>query len=84
MFLRSTKRWKDGKQHHYWSLVENRRCKGGRIVQHTVLYLGEINDSHLPWVSTGHSIETAACAPNRNLLESVAKMLVEPRNPPNS
>lgn len=45
MFLRSTKRWKDGKQHYYWSLVENRRCKGGRIVQHTVLYLGEINDS---------------------------------------
>jgi hypothetical protein len=45
MFLRSTRRWKDGKDHYYWSLVENRRCKGGRVVQHTVLYLGEINDS---------------------------------------
>jgi len=45
MFLRSTKRRKDGKDHYYWSLVENQRCKGGRIVQHTVLYLGEINDS---------------------------------------
>jgi transposase len=45
MFLRSTKRWKDGKEHFYWSLVENRRCRGDRIVQHTVLYLGEINDS---------------------------------------
>lgn len=45
MFLRHTKRWKDGKQHFYWSIVENRRCKGGRIVQKTVLYLGEINDS---------------------------------------
>jgi transposase len=45
MFLRSTQRWKDGKEHHYWSLVENRRCRGGRVVQHTVLYLGEINDS---------------------------------------
>ena len=45
MFLRSTKRRKDGKDHYYWSLVENRRCKGGRVVQHTVLYLGEINDS---------------------------------------
>src|SRR5688500_215253 len=44
MFLRSTKRWKDGKEHCYWSLVENRRCRGDRIVQHTVLYLGEIND----------------------------------------
>src|SRR5688572_30077250 len=45
MFLRSTQRWKDGKEHCYWSLVENRRCRGGRVVQHTVLYLGEINDS---------------------------------------
>ncbi|MCA1606187.1 MAG: IS1634 family transposase [Acidobacteria bacterium] len=45
MFLRSTTRWKDGKEHRYWSLVENRRCRGDRIVQHTVLYLGEINDS---------------------------------------
>jgi transposase len=45
MFLRSTSRWKDGKEHHYWSLVENRRCRRHRVVQHTVLYLGEINDS---------------------------------------
>lgn len=45
MFLRHTKRWKDGKEHYYWSLVENRRCRGNRVVQHTVLYLGEINDS---------------------------------------
>ena len=26
-------------------MVENRRCRGNRVVQHTVLYLGEINDS---------------------------------------
>jgi hypothetical protein len=45
MFLRSTRRFKDGKPHYYWSLVENRRCRAGRVVQHTVLYLGEINDS---------------------------------------
>lgn len=45
MFLRHTKRWKDGKEHYYWSLVENRRCRSNRVVQHTVLYLGEINDS---------------------------------------
>ncbi|HEX5176482.1 MAG TPA: IS1634 family transposase, partial [Chthoniobacteraceae bacterium] len=45
MFLRGTQRWKEGKAHLYWSLVENRRVRGGRIVQQTVLYLGEINDS---------------------------------------
>jgi transposase len=45
MFLRSTQRWKDGKAHFYWSLVENRRVRHGGVVQQTVLYLGEINDS---------------------------------------
>jgi hypothetical protein len=45
MFLRPTTRKKDGKTHRTWSVVENRRVRGGRTVQHTVLYLGEINDS---------------------------------------
>jgi len=44
MFLRSTMRKKDGKTHRYFSVVENRRLPGARIVQRTVLYLGEIND----------------------------------------
>ena len=45
MFLRSTIRWKDGKQHRYWSVVESRRVGGKRVVQRPLLYLGEINDS---------------------------------------
>jgi transposase len=44
MFLRSTNRRKDGKNHRYFSVVENRRVPGGKTVQRTVLYLGEIND----------------------------------------
>src|SRR6266567_190431 len=44
MFLRSTNRKKDGKDHRYFSIVENRRLPGGRTAQRTVLYLGEIND----------------------------------------
>jgi transposase len=44
MFLRSTNRRKDGKDHRYFSIVENRRVPGGKTVQRTVLYLGEIND----------------------------------------
>ncbi len=44
MFLRSTNRYKDGKNHRYFSIVENRRLAGDRTVQRTVLYLGEIND----------------------------------------
>ena len=44
MFLRSTNRKKDGKEHRYFSIVENRRLPGGKSIQRTVLYLGEIND----------------------------------------
>ena len=53
MFLRSTVRKKDGKTHRYFSVVENRRLPGSRIVQRTVLYLGEINDQQqAAWRST--------------------------------
>src|SRR5919109_469330 len=44
MFLRSTNRRKDGKDHRYFSIVENRRLPGGKTAQRMVLYLGEIND----------------------------------------
>ena len=44
MYLRFARRRKDGKEHRYWSIVESRRCTGGRVVQRPVLYLGEIND----------------------------------------
>ena len=43
MFLRSTSRKKDGKDHGYHSVVENRRLPGSKTVQRTVLYLGKIN-----------------------------------------
>ena len=45
MYLKCNRRFKDGKEHRYWSLVESRRCAEGRVVQRPVLYLGEINDS---------------------------------------
>jgi transposase len=46
MFLRSTRRIKDGKEHRYFSIVESRRVSTSRKpVQRPVLYLGEINDS---------------------------------------
>ena len=44
MFLRATKRFKDGKLHYYWSLVESVRV-GRRVFQRRALYLGELNDS---------------------------------------
>lgn len=45
MYLKCHRRFKDGKEHRYWSIAEKRRCAGGRVVDRHVLYLGEINDS---------------------------------------
>jgi transposase len=45
LFLRSTRRKKDGKEHRYFSVVESQRVSGDKIVQRTVFYLGEINDA---------------------------------------
>src|SRR5260370_40088006 len=44
MFLSSNNRKKDGKDHRYFSIVENHRTASDKTVQRTVLYLGEIND----------------------------------------
>src|SRR5262245_29998970 len=42
MFLRGTIREKSGKEHCYWSIVENKRITGGKVRQR---YLSEINAS---------------------------------------
>lgn len=64
MFLRATIRKKDGKEHRYWSVVENRRLRGGRVVQRHVLYLGEINSSQeLAWRKSIEVLEDGAQAP---------------------
>ena len=64
MFLRHTKRKKDGKEHRYWSIVENRRVGGGRVVQRPLLYLGEINNSQeLAWRKSIAVLEEGATAP---------------------
>lgn len=64
MFLRATTRKKDGKEHHYWSVVENRRVAGGRVIQRHVLYLGEINSSQeLAWRKSIEVIEEGCVQP---------------------
>jgi len=50
MFLRDKIRRKDGKEHRYFSVVENKRVGRDRVVQRHVLYLGEINGTQeLAW-----------------------------------
>src|SRR5262245_63145656 len=65
MFLKQSSRRKDGKEHHYWSLVENRRVDGGRkVVQRHVLYLGEINSSQqAAWRKTIEIFEAGSPRP---------------------
>src|SRR5260370_24303355 len=64
MFVRCKVRRKDGKQHRYWSVVENTRVGGGRVVQRHVLYLGEINDTQeLAWRRSIAVIEDGAAQP---------------------
>jgi transposase len=65
MFLKESIRFKDGKEHHYWSLVENRRVDGGRkVLQRHVLYLGEINSSQQEaWRKTIEVFESGSPRP---------------------
>ena len=64
MFLRSKLRKKDGKLHRTWSVVENRRVGGGRVVQRHVLYLGEINSTQeLAWRRSIEVMEAGATRP---------------------
>ncbi len=45
MFLQCNERFKNGKDHRHWNIVENKRPSSGCIVQRQVLYLGEISDN---------------------------------------
>jgi transposase len=64
MFLRYTTRKKNGKEHRYYSLVENRRAARGRVVQRHALYLGEINDSQQEaWRKTIEILEEGQARP---------------------
>ena len=64
MFLRATTRKRDGKLHRYFSVVENKRVRGGRVVQRHVLYLGEINSSQeLAWRKSIEVLDTGGNGP---------------------
>ena len=52
MYLKCHKRFKDGKEHRYWSIVQSVRTRRG-VIKRQLLYLGEINDAQrAQWCST--------------------------------
>lgn len=56
MFLKANRRHKDGKSHVYYTLNESLRVNRSRVVQRTVLHLGELNTTQVDrWQ---HTIET--------------------------
>jgi len=64
LFLRAHERRKDGKVHTYWSLVENRRCGDGRVMQRQVLYLGALSPSQeLSWQKTAQTFDPPPTQP---------------------
>lgn len=68
LFLRNHERRKDDKTNTYWSLVENRRCAGGRVVQRHVLYLGRLTSAQeLSWHKTAEQFGEGS-PPSRPLL----------------
>lgn len=64
LFLKCHPRVKDGKEHRYWSICENRRTQEGRRFQRQVISLGEINDSQKAnWIKQIKVFDTAHDAP---------------------
>jgi hypothetical protein len=84
MFLRCSTRKKNGKCHHYWSIVENKRVAGGKVLQRHVLYLGEINGNQQEaWQKTIEIFEDGQPHPKTvALLPEQEFGLAEPAAPP--
>jgi transposase len=64
LFLRVHRRHKNGKDHDYWSLVENRRTPAGKVLQRQVYYLGELTAAqHAAWEQVAQQIDPPAPTP---------------------
>ena len=69
MFLRTHHRRKYGKDHYYFSVVENRRVAGDKTVQREVLYLGEVNTTQeAAWRKTLQVFDEDRAAPTSLML----------------
>jgi len=75
-------RRKDGKDHRYFSIVETHRLPGGKPVQRTVLYLGEINDQQqAAWRKTLEVfVEDEQCYTTMSLFPDNRELPVRPLN----
>jgi hypothetical protein len=60
MYLKCHRRFKDGKEHRYFSIAEKQRVARGTVERH-ILYLGEINDSQrAAWIKQIEALDDRA------------------------
>ena len=78
MFLRRFQKWKNGKSHVYWALVETyRTAKGPR--QRIVSYLGELKESEQSgWVQLSAKLNKGAASADRQKSSRVQQSLFDP------
>ena len=85
MFLRSTTRKKDGKEHRYYSVVENVRVpERSSPFQKTLLYLGELSEAQqAEWNSAVKVFDTPTSPnPSLNLFPGDPAAVVAPASTP--
>ena len=86
MFLRQTRRKKDGKTHSYWSVVENQRLQGGRVVQRHLEKFAAVQmiEGHLPTTDGRELLLTRYTQPEPELqlLIQQLKLQLPPQPPP--
>src|SRR6516225_10972808 len=83
MFLRCKVRRKDGKQHRYWSVVENTRVAGGRVVQRQccIWVRSTIRRNWRGGGGTGYFLYPLVTLPVSQALATVPSHRVGPKHP---
>jgi transposase len=60
LFLRKNARFKNGKDHVYWNIVESKRSSSGKVFQRQVCYLGELSEAQrLAWQGVIQQVDPA-------------------------
>lgn len=83
LFLRRHRRHKNGKDHTYWSLVENQRCPSGKVIQRQAIYLGELDQAqHQAWSALSSKFSPTSPNPTPELAFSPSTEALSPAVPP--
>ena len=82
LFLRRHARHKNGKDHTYWSLVENQRSPSGKVIQRQALYLGELSQAQQQaWASLATQFSQPSPSPAQELFPPAAPTPTPPQPP---